>query len=192
MPVLEETGLLPTEYQDMNSQRVLGNGAMAGSVYAVPTGLSNARGNRCGNAHTPAGANTDYVSYRGVENFYGRAWQWIDGININERNVYLCADPSKWTDDTSAGYAANGTVPAGSGDYQRDVMTGIALLPSSVTGASDTTYTGDALWTNSGWRVATAGCGAGYGGQVGALYVFLLRGSSDANTLIGGRLCCAN
>ena len=36
------------EYQDMNSQRVLGDGSMAGGTYVVNTGLSNARGNRCG------------------------------------------------------------------------------------------------------------------------------------------------
>ena len=183
--------LLITEYQDMNSQKVLGNGAMAGGVYVVPTGLSNARGNRSGNAHTAAGANTDYVSYRGVENFYGRAWQWIDGININERNVYVSGDPSKWADNTAANYVAIGQVPSGSGSYQRDLMGGAALLPSSVTGASGTTFTGDALWTSSGWRVAVAGGSAGYGAPVGALCVSLDNDSSDASAGIGGRLAYA-
>ena len=183
--------LLITEYQDMNSQRVLGNGVMSGSVYAVPTGLSNARGNRSANAHTAAGANSDYVSYRGVENFYGRAWQWIDGININERNVYVAGDASKWADNTATGYTSIGQVPSGSGSYQRDLMSGIALLPSSVAGASDTTYTGDALWTGSGWRVARAGGSASLGGRVGALCVRLDGGSSGAVTDVGGRLAYA-
>ena len=183
--------LLITEYQDMNSQKVLGNGAMAGGVYVVPTGLSNARGNRSGNAHTAAGANTDYVSYRGVENFYGRAWQWIDGININERNVYVSGDPSKWADNTAANYVAIGQVPSGSGSYQRDLMGGAALLPSSVTGASGTTFTGDALWTNSGWRVAYAGGGADFGAPVGALCVDLSDDSSVAGASFGGRLAYA-
>ena len=183
--------LLITEYQDINSQRVLGNGAMTGGVYAVPTGLSNARGNRSANAHTAAGANTDYVSYRGVENFYGRAWQWVDGFNINERNVYVSGDPSKWADDTATGYTSIGQVPSGSGSYQRDLMSGAALLPSSVTGASDTTYTGDGLWTSSGWRVANAGGHAGNGGLVGALCVNLSSDSSIANTSISGRLAYA-
>jgi hypothetical protein len=181
--------LLITEYQDMNSQKVLGNGSMAGGVYAVPSGLSNARGNRSGQAHT--GANSDYVSYRGVENLYGRAWQWVDGFNVNERNVYLCADPSKWADNTATGYASIGTVPGGSGNYQRDVMNGVALLPSSMTGASDTTYTGDGLWTGSGWRVAFAGGPAGGGGLVGALCLNLGYDSADTGTNISGRLCYA-
>ncbi len=183
--------LLITEYQDMNSQKVLGNGAMTGNVYVVPTGLSNARGNRSGNAYTTAGANSDYVSYRGVENFYGRAWQWIDGINVNDLAVYLSSNPAQWADDTATNYTASGSVPSGSGSYQRDVMNGIALLPSSVTGASDTTFTGDALYTSSGWRVALAGGGANYGAQVGALCVSLNSDSSDAGANIGGRLAYA-
>jgi len=183
--------LLITEYQDMNSQRVLGNGSMTGNVYVVPTGLSNARGNRSANAHTAAGANTDYVSYRGVENFYGRAWQWLDGINLDTLAVYLCNNPAQWADDTASNYIASGSVPAGGGAYQRDVMSGIELLPSSVTGASDTTYTGDALWTGSGWRVAKAGGVAGRGGPVGALCLDLDGASSGASAGLSGRLCYA-
>ena len=180
--------LLITEYQDVNSQRVLGNGAMSGAVYVVPTGLSNARGNRSGNAHTAAGANSDYVSYRGVENFYGRAWQWLDGINVNSLAVYLCNNPAQWADDTATNYTASGSVPSGSGSYQRDLMSGIALLPSSVTGASDTTYAGDALWTDSGWRVARAGGSANNGDLVGALCLILSDDSTNAYSSLGGRL----
>ena len=183
--------LLITEYQDVNSQRVLGNGAMTGAVYVVPTGLSNARGNRSGNAHTAAGANSDYVSYRGVENFYGRAWQWIDGINLNDLAVYLSSNPAQWADGTATNYTSSGSVPSASSSYQRDVMNGIALLPSSVTGASDTTYTGDALFTDSGWRVAQAGGSADNGGRVGALFVVLRFDSSYAAPGISGRICYA-
>ena len=183
--------LLITEYQDVNSQRVLGNGAMTGGVYAVPTGLSNARGNRSANAHTAAGANSDYMSYRGVENFYGRAWQWVDGININERNIYVAGDASKWADNTATGYTSIGQVPSGSGSYQRDLMSGIALLPSSVAGASDITCTGDALWAASGWRAAFAGGSADNGGRAGALCVDLRGDSSVAYTVIGGRFAYA-
>jgi hypothetical protein len=178
--------LLITEYQDMNSQKVLGNGSMTGGVYAVPSGLSNVRGNRSGQAHT--GANSDYVSYRGVENLYGRAWQWVDGLNANERNVYLCTDPSKWADSTSTGYTSMGTVPAGSGSYQRDVMNGVALLPSSVAGASDTTYTGDGLWTATGWRVARAGADANNGGKDGALCLALIDDPTHTGPDLCGRL----
>jgi hypothetical protein len=183
--------LLFTEYQDMNSQKVLGNGAMDGNTFVVSTGLSNGRGNRSENKYTSGGNNADYVSYRGVENFYGRAWQWVDGINVNELVPYLCADPSKWADDTATGYTSQPAVPSGSGDFVRDVATGIALLPASVTGGSGTTFTGDALWTSSGWRVPFVGGSANDGAAMGALYAILSFGSAHASANIGGRLSYA-
>ena len=180
--------LLFTEYQDMNSQKVLGNGAMEGSVYVVNTGLSNGRGNRSENKYTSGGSGADYVSYRGVENFYGRAWQWVDGININNLVPYLCADPSQWADDTATGYTSQTAIPSGSGSFIRDVASGLALLPASVTGGSAATFTGDALWTNSGWRVAFVGGSANDGALVGALYATLSDGSARAYASVVGRI----
>ena len=178
--------LLITEYQDMNSQKVLGNGSMAGRKDLVPTGVSNARGNR--SANVTAGSDTDYVSYRGVENFYGRAWQWVDGINMNDLAIYLSNNPAQWADDTATNYTASGSVPTGGGSYQRDVMSGIALLPSSMTGASDTTFIGDSLWTDPGWRVAAAGGVSQDGSQNGAFYLSISSSSSFAYSHFGGRL----
>jgi hypothetical protein len=183
--------LLFAEYQDFESQRCLGNGAMAGGVYVVPTGLSNARGNRSANAHTPAGANSDYVSYRGVENIYGRAWQFVDGLNVNERMCYLTGYPANFADNTAAKYQPDGMVPPGSGSFIRDIKEGAIFLADSVTGGSGTTFTGDALWTNSGWRVAFVGGNAYGGAQVGALYANLNNDSTHANTSLGGRLAYA-
>jgi len=67
----------------------------------------------------------------------------------------------------------------------------VALLPSSMTGASDTTYTGDGLWTASGWRVARAGGRADVGGRVGALCLALRDVSTFASTDFSSRLCYA-
>jgi hypothetical protein len=184
--------LFYTEYQGMDSQRVLGNGAMEGSVYVVDTGLSNGRGNRSENKYTSGGSIADYVSYRGVENFYGRSWQWVDGINVNDLVPYLCADPSKWADDTATGYTVQPAVPTGTGSFISDVATGIALLPASVSGGSGTTFTGDALWTSSGWRVASVGGHAGDVAQVGAMDARFRNDSSDASAFIGGRICYAH
>jgi hypothetical protein len=175
----------------MNSQKVLGNGAMDGNTYVVNTGLSNGRGNRSENKYTSGGNNADYVSYRGVENLYGRAWQWVDGINVNELVPYLCADPSKWADDTATGYTSQPAVPSGSGSFIRDFASGLALLPASVTGGSGTTFTGDALWSSSSWRVASVGGSADLGALVGALCAYLNDVSTHADTLLGGRLSYA-
>ena len=180
--------LLITEYQDMNSQKVLGNGATGGSgVYEVPGGLSNARGNRSGNV--TAGKTTDYISYRGVENFFGRAWQWLDGINLHGLAVYLSNNPAQWADDTSTNYTASGSVPSGSASYQRDVMTGIALLPSSATGASGTTFIGDSVTTGSGWATCFAAGRDGDHTEPGAFALYLGLGSTAALNNVSARLC---
>jgi hypothetical protein len=183
--------LLFTEYQDMNSQKVLGNGAIEGSTYQVAAGKSNARGNRCGHLYTSGGSANDYVSYRGVENFYGRAWQWVDGLNLNATVPYVCGDPSKWADDTATGYNALPAIPAGGGDYIRDIGAGVAFMPSSLVGGSATTFVGDALYTGTGWRVAHVGGDAGNGAQVGALCSSFSGASSLAHAGVGGRVAYA-
>jgi hypothetical protein len=181
--------LLFTEYQDMNSQKVLGNGAIEGGTYQVAAGKSNARGNRCGHLYTSGGSANDYVSYRGVENFYGRAWQWVDGLNLNATVPYVCGDPSKWADDTATGYNALPAIPAGGGDYIRDIGAGVAFMPSSLVGGSATTFVGDALYTGTHWHVALVGGGAHDGARVGALSSDFSSASSDAGSSIGGRIC---
>jgi hypothetical protein len=183
--------LLFTEYQDMNSQKVLGNGAMDGSTYQAATGTSNARGNRCGHLYTSGGSANDYVSYRGVENFYGRAWQWVDGLNLNGTVPYVCGDPSKWADDTATGYSALPAIPVGGGEYIRDIGAGVAFMPSSLVGGSATTFAGDVLYTGTGWRVAIVGGDASRGTQVGALYSYFYDASSHAHASISGRICYA-
>jgi hypothetical protein len=183
--------LLFTEYQDMNSQKVLGNGAMDGSTYQAATGTSNARGNRCGHLYTSGGSANDYVSYRGVENFYGRAWQWVDGLNLNGTVPYVCGDPSKWADDTATGYSALPAIPVGGGEYIRDIGAGVAFMPSSLVGGSATTFAGDVLYTGTGWRVANVGGLANLGSRVGALCSNFSFASSDAVTNLGGRICYA-
>ena len=181
------------EYQDMNSQRVLGDGSIEGGVYQANNGLSNNRGNRCGHFTVGGGSVADYVSYRGIENFYGRAWDWIDGININERMVYLCNDHSKFADNTATDYSPLAMVPSASGSYQRDLMPGLAMLPLSVSGASSSTYVGDACWSNVGWRVAHVGGSASHWRSGGGLVRGSLNyASSAANPNIGGRLSYAD
>jgi Carbohydrate binding domain. len=74
--------LLVCEYQDYNSQRAIGNGSDAGTTYGVTTGQSDGDGNHSVNSTDNGSFGADYMSYRGIENLNGRAWQFVDGINI--------------------------------------------------------------------------------------------------------------
>jgi hypothetical protein len=180
--------LLVTEYRDYNSQKVLGNGSIEGATYGVATGLSDSRGNRSGNVYTGGGSSSDFMSYRGIENLYGRAWTWADGINVYERVVYLTNNQSVFADNTSVGYSFYAQVPSSSGSYQKELFPlADVFLPSVVVGASSTTYLADGLWTGSGWRVALVGGKSGYGSLGGAFFLLLSDGSGYSDAGIGAR-----
>ena len=184
--------LLVCEYRDHNSQKVIGNGAQEGGVFVVANGLSNARGNRNGNAYTSGGATTDFMSYRGIENLYGRAWQWVDGFNVYERVVYLTNNQTAFADNTSVGYRMYAQLPSGIASYQKELHPfPDVFLPSVVSGASSTSYLGDTLWTNTGWRVAFVGGPSNGGALVGAFTLFVSGGSGNALGDVGARAAFA-
>jgi hypothetical protein len=186
--------LLITEFQSVNSQAVLGNGAMSGSVFVVSTGISNLQGNRSQNRFTVGGSTSDYMSYRGLENYYGRAWQWSDGINASGTNIYLNKNWTTWADDTSTNYTLVGNLGTGtvSGSYITNFLDlNNVLLPSSVTGGNATSRVADGLFTSTGWRVSFVGGDTNVGSVVGAFAFVLNDASSRAGDRIGGRLCWA-
>ena len=184
--------LLICEFQDYNSQKVIGNGPDAGTTYGVTTGQSDGDGNHSVNS-TDNGSNADdYMSYRGIENLYGRARQFVDGINVYERVVYLTNDQTAFADNTADGYDFYAQVPTGSASYQKELHPlADVFLPSVVTGASSTTYLGDAFWTFSGWRVADVGGDSSLGTRDGAFCLVLSLASGNSSAVVGSRLAYA-
>ena len=185
--------LIVCEFQDYNSQKSIGNGSNAGTTYGVTTGQSDGDGNHSVNSTGNGAVADDYMSYRGIENLYGRAWQFVDGINVYERVVYLTNNQTAFADNTADGYDFYAQVPTGSASYQKELHPlADVFLPSVVTGASSTTYLGDAFWTSSGWRVAIVGGISSNGAQDGAFYLYLTVDSGNSYSSIGSRLCYAN
>ena len=193
--------LLVCEFQDYNSQKVIGNGSDAGTTYGVTTGQSDGDGNHSVNSTDNASVADDYMAYRGIENLYGRAWQFVDGINVYERVVYLTNDQTAFDDDTADsltdivfkhGYEFYAQVPTGSSSYQKELHPlPDVFLPSVVTGASSTTYLGDAFWSSTGWRVAAVGGRSADGARVGAFCLDLADDSGRSSPAFGSRLCYA-
>jgi len=162
--------LLITEYQNMDSQEVLGNGSSEGSSGTATTGLSNSRGNRCQNAYTGGGSSTDYVSYRGVENIFGRGHQWADGANITSgTSLYVTDNPLHMIDDTTENLTLYGTIGGSDGGYLRDISAGVLFISSSTTGGSSTTYVADALSVSTGTRIMRVGGASGDGAAAGVM-----------------------
>ena len=183
--------LLVCEFQDYNSQKVIGNGATNGSTYGVTTGQSDSDGNHSANSTNNASTADDYMAYRGIENLYGRVWQIVDGINIFDFLVYLSNDQTAFADNTSDGYTSYAQLPEAASAYQKELHPlPDVLLPSVATGASATTYLGDAFWCSSGWRMPTIG-GAAFNGAQAGVFGFVVYASTFSDAYVGSRLAYA-
>ena len=110
------------------------------------------------------------VTYRGIENLWGNVYQHIDGLNIRDKQSYICYDPSEYTNDKfTSPYAALGYANAtGSDTYIKEVgydaNNPLIAMPTA-TGGSSSTYLCDAYWSGDGDRIFLSGGCAGAGGS---------------------------
>jgi hypothetical protein len=195
------------EYADFNSQANLGAGNTNGGYFASSAdqndsphtiaGASNSLGNASTNTTTGAGVSakpgTSFMSYRGIENWYGNCWTWADGINVNVSatgNVHVTNDYRDFADATAAGHTLiTSAFPTASG-FIRDLLnTGAYFLSSSNSGASSTTFITDQHFANaSDSRVVRVGGGANSGASAGGFCLVSGDGASFASRLLGARL----
>jgi len=188
------------EYASFYSQSVIGAGLTdwASATWSAyndynpinNTGVSNAKGNTTFNLSNGDGVVGSYMTYRGIENWYGHIWKWVDGINIDTNIKPYVTNTQPFTDDTATNYTAlNITLPA-SGWQNNLQQQSRGFLPISV-GApgSATTKITDYVYTSGGdWRVVQLGSPATYGADAGAFYLNATNVSGHANRTIGGRL----
>ena len=142
--------------------------------------------------------------YRGIENPFGHIWQWTDGINVRispaEENggdglskIFVCSDPSKFSDSGYDGYSHVGN-EARSGGYVKNIVGGEygEMIPSEVGGGS-TTYYCDYHYTEI--QTTEALRGVLFGGDVndsadaGFASARSRNAPSFADASIGSRLC---
>jgi hypothetical protein len=198
--------LMIVEFNNFNTQSAIGmgrtqlsSGSWADGSYYGLNGLSNSIGNATGNvdfigdADEP-GADLNYMSYRGIENFYGNIWKFVDGINIQERVPFISNNPALFADDVFTGSYIS-ALPAGitmssSNGYQDTLaQTGTGFFPASVeNGASSSTKITDYYYQNTGNRVVRLGGSAGNVSHAGAFYLDAAHASSDSSVSIGSVL----
>jgi hypothetical protein len=185
------------EYASFYSQSVIGAGITnvadwpAYSDYnpIAKTGNSNSVGNATGNtagSTSCATESTKYLSYRGIENFFGHLWKWVDGININGNIPYVCTNEANYADDTTTNYvqiedtAGSGITLHNADGYQTALeQTAYGFLPSAASGGGASTYITDYYYQSTGWRVASLGGGSDNGARAG-FFCWLLGGSSGS------------
>jgi hypothetical protein len=173
--------LMIVEFGTFNTQTAIGmgrtqlnNGDWADGSYYGLNGLSNNIGNATGNVNysgdaDDAGADLNYMSYRGIENFYGNVWKWVDGINVQDNVPFISNSPALFADDTFTGsYISAGITMINSDGWQNTLaQVGTGFFPVSV-GAGSSTKITDYYWQNSGNRVVMLGGAADNGSAAGA------------------------
>jgi len=202
------------EYAHFNSQTQIGAGVTgvnettAGNTFnnALNTGFTagvgtsstdfgNASGACGGVAHyktTETDADIQPMSYRGIENFYGNIWKWVDGINIKADYMPWIADHDFVSDTFAHPYIDTGLTGASSDGYVSNILFGAGLsygfLASAVAGSS-VTYLCDYHYRAAGNRAALLGGHWNHGGAAGPFAWILSTAASNVNRSIGGRLC---
>ncbi len=131
-------------------------------------------------------------SYRGIESLWGDVWEFVDGLNVNERQAWAAKDAADYASNLFASpYEqlafvdgdTNGNVKAMGWDIGRPW----GALPLTVGGGSATYYS-DSYFQTTGQRVARVGGGWNGGAGAGPSSWYLDYASPDASRLVGGRL----
>jgi hypothetical protein len=192
--ILVEFGTFNTQVAIGMGRTQLNNGSWDDGSYYGLNGLSNSIGNATGNVDysgdaDDAGADLNYMSYRGIENFYGNVWKFVDGINIQERVPFISNNPALFADDVFTGsYISAGVTMSSSNGYQNTLaQTGTGFFPVSV-GAGSSTKITDYYWQNTGNRGVVLGGNADIGSYAGAFCLYAASASSDSNVLVGSVL----
>lgn len=188
--------LYTTEYGNLNSQATIGNGntSAAGGYPAssdlqsdsphTQAGASNNIGNSTGHLNSTVKA-TAWMAYRGIEHWYGQAYQSLDGVVFANRQTFVSNIPSEFG-DTTANHASIGVPLPESGYIRKVQQQTLSFLPSSNTGGGSVIAFSDYVYTNTATYVGWVGGSASLGALAGA---FILR--ADLGVGYRNRFHCA-
>lgn len=159
----------------------LSAGTWTNGSYLALSGLSNVLGNKTGGVSLggSAGIATDFMSYRGIENFFGHISQFLDGftVDMTANNttspipLYFTNNATYFADSGNTGMALLGNMPnlgASANGYVSTLMPNLAtgFLAASI-GATSSTKARSYIWqypdNGNGWRAPIVGGSAGHG-----------------------------
>lgn len=179
-----------TNITDDGSTNMSVNTGFTGGVGgAGSSDLGNASG-EVAIAHYQTSETTHPFSYRGIENFYGNIWKWVDGINIKGNNNPWIADNGFVSDQFSAPYVDTGLTLLAANDYVSLIAFNPALdygfLAATGSGSSST-YLTDYYYQSTGNLSALFGGRWSDGANAGAFSWSLSDPASDVNRYRGAR-----
>ncbi len=135
------------------------------------------------------------VIYRGIENIFGNVFNWIDGLNIQEYQAYICRNPEEYISDKfEAPYNKLGYVNCNERDMYIKKLgfdeknPDIALPIEIGGGAGSSSGMCDFYTSSEGNRVALVGGGFSSGAHAGLWYWSCSYSSATSNLNCGARL----
>lgn len=173
------------EYANFNTQAMLGQGITSGGVYTAVTGSSNS----LGNASSPStNTSTQFMSYRGIENWYGQIYKFIDGVNVNAHVYYVNNNPATFADDVFTGdYVNTGITSVTAGGYVKNlVASGKGFVASYTSDVSDSTLVPDYFALGTGAMIINFGGHANYGAAAGGFSLWAYVASYSSVNLGSG------
>ena len=190
--------LCMVEFATNNVQSKIGRGYCDDNDSSLRTGSCDSVPDLTGR---PAGTDGKTgVVYRGIEDFWGNVWEWVDGVNWNGDvysggTYYVCNNPANYADDTATNYTALSY--KGNGGWSASYITTEGLdtgnnshvmLPSAAGSGSESTYYCDACWGHFRWRMFRRGGFWRDGSECGLFAANLGDTSSASYRSIGSRL----
>ena len=133
--------------------------------------------------------------YRGIENPWGSVYSWVDGVNIDGRQAWVCIDPAQYASNVfAAPYEQLTYINHSTDGYPTtmgyDPQHPYAAFPTAIqtAGVSTEKYYSDYYYQSAGQRVALLGGRWTSGALAGLSFWYLNRTSNGTEVYIGGRL----
>lgn len=186
------------EYGSFNLQQKIGSGVTNVTDWStynnynpfVKTGMGNLYGNTTKNTAGSTSCTNEklnFIKYRGIEQFWGHVYKWVDGINIYNNHPYISNNNTIFADDTSSSYFDPSMSLSSTDGYQNTLVSSSRLFFPATVGASSATKITDYYYQNSGWRAARFGGCALNGVLAGGFFWALANAAGDADQGIGAR-----
>ena len=131
-------------------------------------------------------------SYRGIESPYGDVWQFLDGVNINDWQAWICDNAASYASNVFANpYKQLSYINADAGNWVTemglDANNPAAEFPSAVGAIGSSPYK-DYYYLASGSRIARVGGAWDAGSYVGPSFWGLNFSTTVTFVSVGGRL----
>lgn len=180
------------EFADWNSQAKIGGGCSTNGA-SMTMGYTDSMPYHTGTTATSRSA-TEYggTQYRYIEGLWDNIYDWVDGIYLNNLNIYCIKNPSSFSDTT--GGTLIGTSPDGGAiikEFNIPSVTGYeyAIYPAKIgNGATDSTYICDNWGTSATGVVPCAGAYYKKEQYPGLFCIDIYSNSSSQYATVGSRL----